>query len=338
LVDLHTHLFAGVSHYGVDADTYCVSRGVTTAVDAGSAGGQTFPGFARYVVAPAATRILAFLNISLIGMIVDTVGELEDLRYASVPDAVAIARDHAHLIVGIKVRLGEGRGTHDDPVPALRRGRQAADELGLPLMVHISDMVIPVTDVVRHLGAGDIVTHAFTGRPGSILDPDGRIRDGVIDARRRGVVFDVGHGRSSFSYGVARSCLAQGFPPDTISSDLHAHDVHGPAYDEVTTLSKLLHLGMSMPDAVDAATRRPADVIGKGHVLGRLSVGGPADITILGVRGGPFDLPSGPEETETVPEVLSAVWAIRAGVAHPCSQAPLRGVSVLPPDEDALDA
>lgn len=338
LVDLHTHLFAGVSHYGVDADEYCLNRGVTTAVDAGSAGGQTFPGFTRYVVAGAATRVLAFLNISLIGMIVDTIGELEDLRYASVPDAVAVARNHPDLIVGIKVRLGEGRGTHDDPVPALQRARQAADELGLPLMVHISDMVIPVTDIVRFLGAGDIVTHAFTAQRGSILDPNGRICDGVVDARRRGVVFDVGHGRSSFSYRVARACLAQDFPPDTISSDVHAHNVDGPVYDEVTTLSKLLHLGMSMPEAVDAATRQPANAIGRGDVLGRLFVGGPADITILGVHGGPFDLPSGQGETETVQEVLSAIWAIRAGVAHPCSHAPLRrGIGALCPDEDALD-
>jgi dihydroorotase len=200
-------------------------------------------------------------------------------------------------------------------------------------MVHISDMVVPVTEVVRFLGAGDIVTHAFTGTRGSILDPVGRLRDGVVDARRRGVVFDVGHGRSSFSYRVARACLAQDFPPDTISSDIHAHDIDGPAYDEITTLSKLLHLGMSMPEAVDAATRRPAAAIGRGETLGRLGPGGPADLTILGVRDGPFDLPSGPEETEIVPEVLSAVWTIRAGVVHPCSRAPLREARV-PPDPD----
>ena len=138
-VDLHTHLYAGVSHYGIDPDTYCLRRGVTTAVDAGSAGAQTFPGFRRYVIERSAYRVLAFLNIAVEGMISALVGELEDIRWASPEQAIARAREHPDLIVGIKVRLGY-QMVGQDPAPALRLAREAADALGLPLMVHVIDM------------------------------------------------------------------------------------------------------------------------------------------------------------------------------------------------------
>ena len=139
LVDLHTHVYAGVSHYGIDPDAHCLRRGVTTAVDAGSAGAQTFPGFYRYVIQPADTRIYAFLHVAVQGMITSLVGELEDLRWASPDLAVARAREHPDLIVGVKVRLGY-QMVGNDPEPALRLARQAAGRLGLPLMVHIIDM------------------------------------------------------------------------------------------------------------------------------------------------------------------------------------------------------
>ncbi|MGH9294755.1 MAG: amidohydrolase/deacetylase family metallohydrolase, partial [Acidimicrobiales bacterium] len=241
LVDLHTHLYEGVSHYGIDPDTNCLDRGVTTAVDAGSSGAQTFPGFLRYVIARSRTRVLAFLNIAVEGMISELVGELEDIRWASPSQAVSRAREHPGLIVGIKVRLGY-QMVGENAAPAMRLAREAADELELPLMVHIIDMRPPVSWLLPHLVGGDVVTHSFHGNKGGILDEGGRLFPEVLAARERGVLFDVGHGTGSFSYGVARSALAQGFAPDTISSDLHAHNVNGPVYDQATTLSKLLHL------------------------------------------------------------------------------------------------
>ena len=147
LVDLHTHLFTGVSHYGVEPDAHCLSRGVTTAVDAGSAGAQTFPALRRYVIEPSETRIMAFLHIAVQGMITNLVGELEDIRWASPQQAIARAREHADLIVGIKVRLGYQMGGND-PALALRLALEATDELGLPLMVHVIDMAQPVSDEV----------------------------------------------------------------------------------------------------------------------------------------------------------------------------------------------
>src|SRR5260370_5684135 len=128
-------LYPGVSHYGINPDTCCLGRGVTTAVDAGSAGAQTFPGLRRYVFERSQTRILAFLNIAVEGMISSLVGELEDIRWASPEQAIARARENPDLVVGIKVRLGY-QMVGDGPGPALRLARQAADELGLTLMVH----------------------------------------------------------------------------------------------------------------------------------------------------------------------------------------------------------
>ena len=198
LIDLHTHLYSGVSHYGIDPDAHCLRRGVTTAVDAGSAGAQTFPGFRRYVIEPADTRVYAFLHIAVQGMITRLVGELEDLRWASPDQAVARAREHPDLIVGVKVRLGY-QMVGNDPEPALRLARQAAERLGLPLMVHIIDMRRPITWLLRHLGEGDIVTHCFHANEGGILAPGGRLYPDVASARARGVVFDVGNGAGSFA-------------------------------------------------------------------------------------------------------------------------------------------
>ena len=256
LVDVHTHLFPGVSHYGIEPDAHCLGRGVTTAVDAGSSGAQTFPGLRRYVIERSRTRILAFLNIAVQGMISRLVGELEDIRWASPGQAVACARENPDLIVGIKVRLGY-QMVGNDPAPALRLAREAADALGLPLMVHVIDMRPALDWLLPCLGRGDVVTHCFHGNEGGILGADGRVIPAAVTARERGVLFDVGHGEGSFAYHVARSALAQGFPPDTISSDLHAHNVDGPVFDQATTLSKLLHLGMPLEDVIRAATSTP---------------------------------------------------------------------------------
>ena len=169
LVDLHTHLYPGVSHYGIEPDTYCAGRGVTTAVDAGSAGAQTFPGLRRYVIERSRTRILAFLNIAVQGMISSLVGELEDIRWGSPEQAIARARENPDLIVGIKVRLGY-QMVGNDPGPALRLAREAADALGLPLMVHVIDIRPSLDWLLPYLGRGDVVTHCFHGNEGGILD------------------------------------------------------------------------------------------------------------------------------------------------------------------------
>jgi dihydroorotase len=315
LVDLHTHLYEGVSHYGIDPDANCLRRGVTTAVDAGSSGAQTFPGFRRYVIERAQTRVLAFLHVAVQGMISTLVGELEDRRWASPTQAVARAREHPDVIVGVKVRLGY-QMVGDDPEPALQLARQASEQLGLPLMTHIIDMRRPISWLLRYLGEGDIVTHCFHANEGGILDQDGRLYPAVARARARGILFDVGHGAGSFAYRVAKAAFAQDFPPDTVSSDLHAHNVGGPVYDQATTLSKLLHCGMSLAEVITAATAAPAAAIRRGGEIGSLTPGAVADLTGFELRGGGWLLPDGAGCSEVVETLVVPRLVVRAGRVH----------------------
>jgi dihydroorotase len=315
LVDLHTHLYPGVSHYGIEPDAYCLDRAVTTAVDAGSSGAQTFPGLRRYVIERSQTRILAFLNIAVQGMITNLVGELEDLRWASPAQAVSRAREHSGVIVGIKVRLGH-QMVGDDPAPALRLATEAADALGLPLMVHVIDMRPGLGWLLPRLRPGDVVTHCFHGNQGGILDERGRLAPGVVRARERGVLFDVGHGVGSFAYRVARTAISQGFTPDTISSDLHAHNVGGPAFDQATTLSKLLHVGMGLADVIRATTSTPARVIRRAGTTGALAAGRDGDLSAFELRSGRWALPDAAGTTEVVERLLIPRMVILAGQAR----------------------
>jgi dihydroorotase len=320
-VDLHTHLYAGVSHYGVDADARCLGRGITTAVDAGSSGAQTFPGLRRYVIEQSATRILAFLHVAVQGMITNLVGELEDLRWASPAQAIARARENPDIIVGIKVRLGH-QMVGDEPAAALRLAREAADALGLPLMVHVIDMRPPISWLLPYLGRGDIVTHCFHGNEGGILDDRGRVRPAVRQARERGVCFDVGHGAGSFAYRVARSAIAQGFPPDTVSSDLHAHNVAGPVWDQATTLSKLMHAGMGLADVIRATTWTPALALRRQDSIGALLPGREADISAFELRYGHWEVPDAAGETQVLERMLVPRLVIRAGQVHGLADPP----------------
>jgi dihydroorotase len=204
----------------------------------------------------------------------------------------------------------------NDPEPALRLARQASEQLGLPLMVHIIDMRRPISWLLSQLGEGDVVTHCFHASEGGILAPDGRLDPAAARARARGIVFDVGHGAGSFAYRVARAAIAQGFPPDTVSSDLHAHNVAGPVYDQATTLSKLIHCGMSLAEVIRATTCAPAAAIRRAGELGSLAPGSAADLTGVELRAGEWALPDGAGDTEVVAALAVPRLVVRAGRAH----------------------
>ena len=249
LLDLHIHAFWGVSHYGIEPDPGNVAKGVTTALDVGSAGARTFSAFRRYVLETSATRLYALLNISAMGMISPKIGELEDLRWADVDEAVATGRANGDYILGIKARLSTTQAADND-VDALKRALEAAEALGGFVMIHVGGTKTPLEKLTAMLRPGDVVTHAFHGRSHGILDDAGRVLDGIREAESRGIVFDIGHGQGSFSFDVAEKALAQGFYPGNISSDLHIYNIEGPVFDQITTLSKFMHLGMSLEDVV----------------------------------------------------------------------------------------
>jgi dihydroorotase len=291
LIDLHTHVYWGGTSLGIDAEEFCRTSGVTTCIDTGSAGPGNFAGFRKHVIEPSAVRILAYLHVSFAGIFAYSktvmVGESEELRLMAPAEAVEVADANRDVIVGIKVRVGQ-RASGTSGAAPLDIALQAANEAGMPLMCHIDIPPPSYEEVLERLRPGDVLTHAFRPFPNAPIDHQGRVKDAVLRARKRGVRFDIGHGKGSFAFKTARAMLANGFYPDTISSDVHALCINGPAFDQVTTLSKFLCMGMPLGDVIAATTVNAAMALRRPE-LGTLKVGSIGDATILSVKSGQFD-------------------------------------------------
>lgn len=315
LIDVHVHVFEGVSHYGINVDRGCLARGATTVVDAGSAGADTFPGFRTYVIEASETRILAHLNISTMGMISRQIGELDDIKWASVPRALEMIERNRDVILGVKVRLTREQlvGKNGGLRP-LYMAREAADAAGLPIMVHPQrSWASSFDEIISVMRDGDVLTHMYHGEEHGILDDDGRVRPSVWAARERGVIFDVGHGEGSFDWDICQRALAQGFPPTTISSDLHRYNIGGPVFDLVTTVSKFLHLGLSLDEAMAMVTAVPARVVGMPGQVGTLAVGAEGDAVVLDLQSGEFPFQDSRRVMHTGEQRLEPVAVIKAG-------------------------
>jgi dihydroorotase len=291
LIDLHTHVYWGGTSLGIDAEEFCRTSGVTTAVDTGSAGPGNFAGFRKHVIERSSVRILAYLHISFAGIFAFSsrimVGESEEMRLMAPQDAVEVAKANRDIVVGIKVRVGARASGRSGTAP-LDVALQVAEEVGIPLMAHIDEPPPSYEEVIARLRPGDVLTHAFRPFPNSPATAQGTVKRAVIEARRRGVLFDIGHGKGSFAFKTARAMLANGFMPDTISSDVHALSINGPAFDQVTTMSKFLCLGMPLVDVIGAATVNAAFALQRPE-LGSFKPGCVGDATILSVKDGRFD-------------------------------------------------
>jgi len=291
LIDLHTHVYWGGTSLGIDAEDFCRRSGVTTTVDAGSAGPGNFAGFRKHLIERSQVRILAYLHISFAGIYAFSprvmVGESEEIRLMAPIDAMEVANANRDLIVGIKVRVGARASGRSGTLP-LDIALQVADEVGMPVMAHIDDPPPTYEEVLARLRPGDTLTHAFRPYPNAPVTAQGTIKQAVNEARSRGVLFDIGHGKGSFAFKTARAMLANGFFPDTISSDVHALCINGPAFDQVTTMSKFLCLGMPLANVIAASTANAAFALRRPE-LGSLKPGSAGDATILSVRNGRFD-------------------------------------------------
>lgn len=314
LIDLHTHVYWGGTSLGIDAEEFARSSGVTTAVDTGSAGPGNFPGFRRHVIDAAKTRILVYLHVSFAGIYGFTprimVGESHDFRLMAPQEAIPVIEGNRDVIVGIKVRIG--RHASGSQISPLDVALDLAEETGLPLMCHIDEPPPSYEAVVAKLRRGDVLTHCFRPFPNAPVRGDGRVKDEIRAARDRGVYFDVGHGMGSFSWRTARAMMAAGFPPDTISSDVHAFCIDGPAYDQVTTLSKFLALGMPMSEVIAASTSKAAEVLNRPE-LGTLREGAAGDATILALQDGAFDFEDVLGEVVTGKHRLTAEGVVVGG-------------------------
>jgi dihydroorotase len=285
LFDLHTHLYWGATYWGIEPDPLAARTGVTTWLDAGTAGGYSFPGFRRYVIESSESRVFALLNISAIGLIAPTY-ELSNLDYCDLTLARRIVDDNRDVILGIKARI-DANTTRGVGLEPLRLARKLADQVELPIMVHIGKAPPTLDEIFTLLRSGDILTHCCTGQVNRLLTSDGRVKDFVRRAWDGGLILDVGHGTGSFSFEVAERMLAAGMPPDIISSDAHQLSIQGPMFDLPMTLSKFLNLGMSLPDAIERATARPARAVRRPD-LATLKPGGPADLAVFVLENGAY--------------------------------------------------
>ena len=315
LIDLHVHVFAGVSHYGIEPDPTCLARGATTVVDAGSAGADTFAGFRKYVIDVSETRILAQMNISSQGMLTEEIGEFEIPEYADVDKACRMIERHRDVVLGVKVRLTRNTIVSErSGMLPLRRAREAADAAGLPIMVHPQDAwCSSIDDILSVMKRGDILTHCFHDYPCGILDQGGRVRDSVREAIERGVVFDVGHGAGSFSWEIVEKTLSQDVLPTTISSDLHVYNVNGPVYDLASVVTKFLHLGLSIEDSISRVTSVPSAIIGMEGEVGTLAKGAFGDAVVFELREGDFRLEDSRGEVRTGKRNLAPVTVVKGG-------------------------
>ena len=311
LIDFHIHSYWGVNPYGFDADPVCVASGVTTAVDAGSAGPVNFLGFKRFIAEGSRTRMLAFVCVAQHGVL-SSPGELHDLRFADPEGAARSVKEHADVAVGIKVRL-QRSSVGDNGRQALRLAIQAGDASRSPVMVHIGDTAVSMEEIADTLRPGDVVTHCFTPLEPGIVDRAGRLREAVRRAHERGVLFDVGHANRHLAFDLVQRAMGDGLLPDTISTDLHARSGAGPVVDLPTTMTKFLTLGMSLEQVVAACTINPARAIGWQERLGSLEPGREADLAVLDLVEGPARLRDSIGGELIAGQRIAARWTIRRG-------------------------
>jgi dihydroorotase len=288
-IDIHTHVFVGSKPevfadgiLSLSPDDFTFKSGVTTVVDAGTSGAQSFPKFKEQVIDQSRTRILAWLNIAGPGMVGSP--EQEDIAAMDVDAAVAVAKKFRNQIVGIKIGHFDGA----DWTP-FDRALLAASQAVVPLIVECHLPKYSLQDQLARMRPGDIITHSFekvTERM-SVVDEQGHVRDFVLAAKARGVLFDLGHGGAGFWFSEAIPAINQGLPPNTFGTDLHRFSMNAGMKDMTNVMSKFMALGLSRTDVIGRATWNAAKAIHR-EELGNLDTGSVADIAIVREVEGAF--------------------------------------------------
>ena len=279
LIDIHVHVYGGYRGW-LFPDVHCVSNGVTTVVDAGGAGWKSFEEFKEKIIEPSKTRVLALLNIVGAGML----GAIEqEVREMDPVAAAEMVQKYPDYIIGVKTAHFMGPGW--DAIDAAVKAGELSDT-----MVMVDSKTMPTRPykdmLLGHLRPGDMHTHIYSQHIPLLIDA-GTVNDYVWEARKRGVLFDVGHGAGSFWFRVAVPAIKQGFVPDTISTDMHKISALMPNAQMMATMSKFLNMGMPLPEVIFRATVNPARLIRRPQ-LGTLTVGADADVAVIELLKGDF--------------------------------------------------
>ena len=325
LVDLHAHTFPYGSAIGIPADELVPFQGTTTAVSAGDAGANNFAAFRRFIVASTRTRLYAFVHIANMGLSGFPVAELYNIDFAQPEIAARTVAENADIVLGIKVRMSENVIAQHGLEP-LRRAIRACEMSGAnaKIMCHIGGVQTPelMAQILDLLRPRDILTHCYSGAPNlggkfTNIVQEGRLLPAALEAKRRGVSFDVGHGGGSFDYTIAEAAIAQGAGPDTISSDMHVFSGNTPGMPFLTwVMSKFLNMGFTLEQVVAMATVNPARAIDKLPKLGTLQVGAPGDVTMLEVVEGPVEFVDTRNNKRQGKAVLRPVQTVNGGIVY----------------------
>ncbi|MFC1873800.1 amidohydrolase/deacetylase family metallohydrolase [Chloroflexota bacterium] len=319
LIDMHCHVYDSIYKRGAEPDAAGVRQGVTTVVDGGTAGEATFRGFPKYVIPASRTTVFCFLNLSATGLNVQP--ELRDWNDVDLDAIEEIMESNLDLIKGIKLRL-VGNLVASEGIEIVKIAKKAAKKFGLPVMVHIGDRWKQVSPALTQeflplMEPGDILSHPYTPQPGSALLPDGTFMPELKEAMERGVVMDVANGPtgSNFSFEVARKGLAQGIFPTVLSTDVNLPSLTYSVYGMTMTMSKFLALGLNLGQVIEMSTINPARAIREEQRIGSLKPGMNADISILELLSGTWDL--GDPEQPTIDKLISPVMTIKSGQEIP---------------------
>lgn len=318
LIDIHGHYFEHIVPFSIAADVACLPNGVTTTLDAGSSGWTHFDGFREYIVKREKTRLFALVNLSALGMLhehrhggfgptvvisggpkallpSESAGELMDLRYAQVEEAVRCIKDNPNIALGVKIRLDINISGGDNIKTALERARQVAELTDSFIMVHVARIPVPLAQVFEELRPGDIVTHIFHSAENNILDEKGLVRTEVKEAKSKGIVFDIGAGY--FGKHISRAAIEQGILPSTISTDITKKSFYEKLnsgrdfkiYTIPEVMTPYMAMGMSLEEVIAATTCNAAEAIRQKDVLGTLRVGSVGDAAVLNLEQGDFE-------------------------------------------------
>jgi len=332
--DLHTHVYWGATDISVRVRDAGAASGVTTVVDAGSAGEANIAGFREYCAEPAHERVFALLNLGSIGLVkTNVVSELEGIHGVDLDRMAEVLEHEQDLIKGVKIRASHVI-LREWGLEPFKVARKMARRAGMPLMVHVGEPPPLIEDVLDRLDAGDILTHCFNGKVGGNVFDDADAYRSARAAHDRGVVFDLGHGNASFSFAVARRAIEEGLAPTTISTDLHGHNIGGPVYDMPTTMSKMLHVGTPFDEVITAVTAAADRALALGDRSETwCAVGEPLDGTLFDLVERPHVVRDSLGDEETIDRWFAPRWTFLHGRATQAANRFLDGVEARGTDE-----